>query len=83
MGQVFDLIDIGDINRHFIILLDSEFGGEAERRGRRHIDTHLVAVTHHFIGFHQIKTVRLCLRHGIGKKWILRLQKLTGLILER
>lgn len=72
MGKVLDIIDIGEIKSKLIIMMESELGEEEGRRGRSNIEKKIVEVKKKLIGLNKIKKVRIWMRKGIGKKWIIK-----------
>ena len=67
VGQVIDLVHIGDDNGDFIALLDGEFFQPEIGRHGYHIDPHFVAVANQLIVFFQHHTVFFRHCHGIGE----------------
>lgn len=68
--QVFHRVDVGDVDGDLIALLDLELLETERRRGRRHVNTDLVAVPDHLGVGLEIDSVGLGLLDGIGKERI-------------
>ena len=62
MGKILHLIHVADKDRHLIALLDLDLLHAEHGCHRVHVDPHLVAVTHDFIGVFQLDAVLFCLR---------------------
>ena len=58
MGHIVDVVQVGDVKCNLISLFDSELLKAEHRRGRGHVDPHLVAVADGLFGtFFQIYTI--------------------------
>ena len=73
MRQVFHVIDVGHVDRNLVALFDVEAVEREGRRGRIHVDAHLVAVANDFrVGF-QVDAILLRLLTGILEERIVAL----------
>src|SRR5690554_6129911 len=79
VGYVFDGIQVGHIHRNLITFLDLELSHTIHGRNRRHVNTHLVAVTDNLIIGLQGNAILLSLGTATGKERIITIIDLLGL----
>src|SRR5690554_3377480 len=79
VGYVFDGIQVGHIHRNLITFLDLELSHTIHGRNRRHVNTHLVAVTDNLIIGLQGNAILLSLGTATGKERIITIIDFLGL----
>src|SRR5690554_7840074 len=79
VGYVFDGIQVGHIHRNLITFLDLELRHTIPGRNRRHVNTHLVAVTDNLIIGLQGNAILLSLGTATGKERIITIIDFLGL----
>jgi len=82
-GQVFHRIDVGDVDRHLIALLDLELLQTERGRGRRHVDAHLVSIPNDLGSASRLIPSALACLTASANIGSARSQIEIGLILER
>src|SRR5690554_1227175 len=79
VGYVFDGIQVGHIHRNLITFLDLELSHTIHGRNRRHVNTHLVAVTDNLIIGLQGNAILLSLGTAARKERIITIIDFLGL----
>src|SRR5690554_6313225 len=79
VGYVFDGIQVGYGNRHFVTFFHLELGHTELRRHRGHVNTNLVAVADNLVVGFQGDAVFLGTLHGRGEEGIVTVPDLLGL----
>ena len=71
--QIFHVVDVGDVDRHLVALLDREALETEGGRRRGHVDAHLVAVADHLGIRLELHAIGLGLLDRIGEERIVAL----------
>ena len=79
VGQILDLVDVGDVDGDLVALLDREVLKPEGRRGRRHVDAHLVAIADHLRILLQRDAVGLGLLDSVREEWVIALPEAHGI----